>query len=77
MNKRRLKTLMICHIRVEKTKRERRGILQLKTRIHLQLRNKKRILMRNFLKIKNCHKRSQKFRYLIRKRLFLRFFHHH
>jgi hypothetical protein len=77
MNKRRLKTLMICHIRVEKTKRESTGILKLKTRIHLQLRNKKRILMRNFLKIKNRHKRNKKFRYLIWKILFLRLFYHH
>jgi hypothetical protein len=29
MNKRRLKTLMICMIGVKKTKKERRGILQL------------------------------------------------
>jgi hypothetical protein len=52
MNKRRLKTQMICMIGVKKAKKESRGILQLKTRINFQLRNKKRILKRNFLKIK-------------------------
>jgi hypothetical protein len=76
MNKRRLKTLMICMIGVKKTKKESRGILQLKTRINLQLRNAKIILM-NFLKIKNRNIRNQKFKHLIRKRLFLRFSHHH
>jgi hypothetical protein len=77
MNKRRLKTLSIYLIIIKKVKKKSRGILQLKTIINLQLRNKKRILMRNFLKIKNRHRRNQKFKYLIRKRLFLRFSHNH
>jgi hypothetical protein len=38
-------------IRVKKAKKDSRGILQLKTRINLQLKDKKIILMRNFLKI--------------------------
>jgi hypothetical protein len=52
MNKRRFKTLMIHLIIDKKVKKKSRGILQLKTRINFQLRNKKRILKRNFLKIK-------------------------
>jgi hypothetical protein len=41
MNKRRFKTLMIYLIIDKKVKKKSRGILQLKNRIHLQLRNKK------------------------------------
>jgi hypothetical protein len=51
MNKRRFKTLMIYLIIDKKVKKKSRGILQ--------LRNKKRILMRNFLKIKNSQKINQ------------------
>jgi hypothetical protein len=51
MEQRELKTQMTCMIRVKKAKKESRGILQLKTRINLQLRNKKRMLMTKFLMI--------------------------
>jgi hypothetical protein len=69
MNKRRLKTLMICMIGVRKTKKESRGILQLKTRINLQLRNKKRILKRNFLKIKRIILRRRRSRRMGRSKM--------